>query len=445
MGYSGDGTIPAPDRYQAFATRCGHFVQASPGCGIWIIGNEMNMPDERPGSPGQENQITPQLYAECFRLCRDDIRSRPGHENDRVIVGAVAPWNDKTKYPNNEQGDWIRYFYDMLTLLNGQCDGITLHTYTHGAAPELIFSQQKMNPPFDKYHYNFYAYRDFMRVIPWTMRHLPVYITETDQIVAWENVNRGWVQNAYREIAGWNAVPGNQQIRCLVLYRWPNLPGDRWGIEGKGKVLDDWREAMKNEYVWHPNPTYRATFLDYRFPPVVSAGQRFHGAVRVRNDSSMTWHMAGDHPVRVGYHWFKDGKRVDMEDIRTPLPHDVDSGQEIELHQVIASAPKQNGKYTLRLDMVHELITWFQSKGSTPLQIELTVRGAQNPIRPSIQDVSKQMAIHRTKRYPSRALDQIRYLGYPPQCGTGSHWTGAFCHSPCPCVGIARHSLPFCH
>ena len=40
--YKPEGTIPAPDKYPDFARRVGHFVEASQGCHIWIIGNEMN-------------------------------------------------------------------------------------------------------------------------------------------------------------------------------------------------------------------------------------------------------------------------------------------------------------------------------------------------------------------------------------------------------------------
>ena len=90
-----------------------------------------------------------------------------------------------------------------------------------------------MNPPFQDRHYEFRAYQDFMHAIPADMRHLPVYITETDQDVSWLNQNIGWVQRAYGEIDYWNRQPGNQQIRSLVLYRWPKI--DRWYIEGKGR------------------------------------------------------------------------------------------------------------------------------------------------------------------------------------------------------------------
>ena len=101
------------------------------------------------------------------------------------------------------------------------------------------------------------------------MRHLPVYLTETDQDDGWRNENNGWVQRAYGEIDWWNKQPGNQVIRAVILYRWPNV--DKWGIEGKAGVIEDFKQAMAFKYNWEavlqakssdvtpvsPNPTNR--------------------------------------------------------------------------------------------------------------------------------------------------------------------------------------------
>lgn len=46
---------------------------------------------------------------------------------------AVERRNTHTTY-NDLSGDRIKYFQDILLLLGpSECDGITLHTYTHGA------------------------------------------------------------------------------------------------------------------------------------------------------------------------------------------------------------------------------------------------------------------------------------------------------------------------
>ncbi len=357
-GYYPEGSLPNSRDYAAFAQRCANFVANSPGCKIWIIGNEMNYAIERPqaatgaiaprsaaepavaaasptaqtaanaddlwsrivqtvrtllgvaappptetavqSAPAQsaaseiapplrqsppddpyfrglperfnaihksattestagsvpqaavvngQEVITPALYAQCYRLCRTAIHSVAGHEDDQVLIGALAPWNNQTVYAGNPTGDWVQYFADLLGLLGVDgCDGITLHTYTHGADPNLIPNEARMNPPFANRHFEFRAYQDFMAAIPVPMRTLPVYITETNQDVVWLDQNIAWVQRAYGEINWWNQQAGNQKIRALVLYRYP--PIDRWVIQGKGGVLEDFRMAMQNNYRW---------------------------------------------------------------------------------------------------------------------------------------------------------------------------------------------------
>jgi len=253
-GYGAAGTIPLTQHYDAFARRVRNFVERSPGCHVWIIGNEMNHGQERP-----EGQIiTPERYAACYEKCWTQIHSLSGREHDQVAVGAVAPWNNTTAYPGNESGDWVQCFKDIIRAIRDQgcpIDAITLHTYTHGHDPSLIFSERKLSPPFDNDHFEFRCYRDFMNAIPQDMRRLPVYITETDENEPWENINRGWVRNAYREINDWNADRDNQQIRALALYRWPRY--DKWYIDSKGGVHDDFRAAMNHEYVWHEAKPFR--------------------------------------------------------------------------------------------------------------------------------------------------------------------------------------------
>lgn len=297
-GYYPEGTIPSSSAYNNFALRCANFVANSRGCKIWIIGNEPNFAIERPvvfrglgiqatpqrllgadrdpfyhGAPGrfsalrgappgaagaaalglqalaQEEVITPTLYARCYRLCRDAIHNVPGHVDDLVLVAPVAPWNNQTVYAGNAGGDWVQYFRDILLQLGpAGCDGFTLHTYTHGVDPNLIENEDRMAAPYNNRRFHFRTYQDFMQAVPTNMRHLPAYITETDQDEPWQNANNGWVQRAYAEINRWNLQSGNQQIRALILYRWPDY--DRWGIVSKIGVHDDWRAALRNAYRW---------------------------------------------------------------------------------------------------------------------------------------------------------------------------------------------------
>jgi len=369
-GYGTAGTIPYSSQYDTFAQRCGHFVQASPGCRIWIIGNEMNLANERPGGPGGQ-VITPQLYATCFKKCRDEIRRRPGHVEDQVVLGAVGPWNTETRYSGNLRGDWVRYFSDILNLLGDEVDGITLHTYTHGQEPNLVFDDTTMNPPFGQYHWHFRAYRDFLAVIPAGLRNRPVYITETDQYGAWRNENTGWVRSAYKEVDDWNQDPAHQPIQALILFRWlignPDDPQQvGWAIEDKPGVQDDFRGAMDNEYrVVLPDvlPDYRAAWLEVNAPGRMEPGAVVRFGVTVRNDGRSLWVNTGSQAVRLGYRWISAGG-ISTEGPRTNLPRSVAAGETVTLPAVTVRAPVKPGYYRLELDLVAGASDWFAEHGS---------------------------------------------------------------------------------
>lgn len=370
-GYGTAGTIPHSSRYDDFARRCGNFVQASPGCHIWIIGNETNLANERPGGPGGQ-VITPQLYATCFSKCRAEIHRRPGHEQDQIVVAAVGPWNTQTKYTGNQRGDWVQYLADILDQLGGDVEGIALHTYTHGQEPHLVFENATMNAPFEDYHWHFRAYRDFMAAIPVGLRSRPVYITETDQYAAWQNANTGWVRNAYQEINDWNQDSDNQPIQALILFRWiignPNDPQQvGWAIENKPGVQDDFRDAMNNDYqvVLPPiQPHYRVAWLEVNAPGRMQRGAVVQFSITVRNAGQSTWANSGPREVRLGYHWI-DSEGNATEGQRTDLPRTVAPGETVTLPKVIVRAPFEPGHFTLELDFVEGESGWFGAQGSS--------------------------------------------------------------------------------
>lgn len=239
LNYShhGQGTIPLPHRYENFAQRCANFVSSSQGCKHWIIGNEPNWSIERPSG----SYISPQMYATAFNRCRAAIkRISPHHQ---VITGAVAPYNA-------ESGSWIDYYTSMLSAII-EADGIALHFYSRGTDPSAISSEARMEPPFHHYRNGFRAYRDFLEATPAKFKNLPVYATEANQMVPWENANSGWVRAAYDEIKTWNAS-GGQKIHCLTLYRWENY--DQFGIKGKQGVVDDFKDALRQGEPVQPPP-----------------------------------------------------------------------------------------------------------------------------------------------------------------------------------------------
>ncbi len=421
-------------------------------------------------SPGEV--ITPELYARCYRLCRDAIHRTAGHGDDLVLVGAVAPWNTQTIYPGNPNGDWCQYLHDVLGLLGvNNCDGFTLHAYTHGSEPALITSSLKLAPPFQNRHQHFRAYQDFMTAVPTDMRHLPVFLTEIGQAQPWDDGNNGWVQAAYAEIDAWNRQPGNQQIRGALLYRWPRL--DKWYIDGKQGVEEDFQAALHNDFRWRgaeppeeapppvvavaaepdtaaepaapapapapparsrrerrpaPERPYLVEWLDDKFPSRLLAGQSIVAQISVRNTGTISWPWGGGNPCRLGYRYYRNRRLLPMppqKDLRTDIPLDVAPGESVVIEARIA-LPDEPGNYTLELDLVHEGVTWFKDKGSPVLTRWLTVEtpapGSQDgdvvhlPVR-LFTDISGRLP-RSDAPYARRNLNQIRYIVISH---TGSH------------------------
>lgn len=234
LNYShhGEGTIPVPDRYDEFAIRCGNFVRASRGCNLWIVGNEPNISDERPDN----NPIKAEEYIRCYKQVRDAIKAVS--LDHRVMIAPVAPYNDETGWCV----DYWRRMLEELTRQGTETDGFPLHTYSRGPSVGSISSSEKMGGKYSSYYNGFRAYRDFLAAVPMQMAHLRAYITETDQLEPWADVNSGWVMEAYREIDSWNATPGTIKVDALCLYRWPNY--DRWGIMGKIGVIQDFQQTL---------------------------------------------------------------------------------------------------------------------------------------------------------------------------------------------------------
>jgi len=220
--YGGSGTIPTPGGHAAFAARCADHVRNTPGCHVWIIGNEMNNPREWPNqdetNPGNNagDAITPERYAECYNRVRAAIKAvDPAHQ---VLPGAIDPYNARA-------GSCLAWFERMLARLD-DVDGFALHAYTQGGSAALVSNLQTFgDDPLTWQYYHFRCYTTLLDVIPQRWRDRPVYLTETNPSPtasepAWSGGQNGWVQAAYAEVQRWNLQPHAQQIRALLLYRW---------------------------------------------------------------------------------------------------------------------------------------------------------------------------------------------------------------------------------
>ena len=237
-GYGEAGTIPAAEQWEAFAARVGRFVAASRGCHLWVIGNEFNHSQERPYGM----KIQPEDAAEVYAQCRYEIRQYAGHEDDVVMVGAVAPWNVET-------GDWLAYYERLLyycMALGGGVDALCWHAYTHGSDPSLVWSAETMDAPYEDRLFHLQQATQFFERTPAALQGLPIYITECNQGGEWEDANRGWIRLAYAAAMEWRAW--QMDVRCVAMYRWPQI--DQWSMVDKPGVLAGMEAALAEGYRW---------------------------------------------------------------------------------------------------------------------------------------------------------------------------------------------------
>lgn len=97
--------------------------------------------------------------------------------------------------------------------------------------------------------------------------------------------------------------------------------------------------------------------------------------VRLTNTGTATWPATGSTPMRLSYHWLRDGAVVVWDGLRGLLQADVAPGGSVTLALPVLP-PDQAGTYTLRLDLVHEGVAWLSGLGVPSTDIAASVRSA---------------------------------------------------------------------
>lgn len=131
-------------------------------------------------------------------------------------------------------------------------------------------------------------------------------------------------------------------------------------------------EPVREPLAWFGAPVSGASTIDVDVaPPSLAwslragttpsrgfAGATLQVPLRVRNEGTLTWSpSAGD---RLSYRWSAPGSAGASlpEGVRTPLPGEVEPGEEVEL-QATLELPKQPGRYTVRWQPVRDGVRWF--------------------------------------------------------------------------------------
>jgi SAM-dependent methyltransferase len=115
-----------------------------------------------------------------------------------------------------------------------------------------------------------------------------------------------------------------------------------------------------------------------KLPAILPAGASCAITAWVKNTSECAWLTRwmpdGRFSIQLGNHWLDaSGNMLQDNDGRTPLPHDLQPGQEAEMSLVIR-APAAAGAYILEVDMVQEGVAWFKSHGSATAVASLEIQ-----------------------------------------------------------------------
>jgi hypothetical protein len=127
---------------------------------------------------------------------------------------------------------------------------------------------------------------------------------------------------------------------------------------------------------------YAVTWVSHNVPATMKAGATADLVVRVRNDSAGLWKDpktanpstgAGRYAVRMSHRWRDaNDEPITKYDGRWELPRAVGPGEEADVKMAI-QAPAQPGEYRLQMDLVEELVAWFEPHGATPLIVPVRV------------------------------------------------------------------------
>jgi hypothetical protein len=120
-----------------------------------------------------------------------------------------------------------------------------------------------------------------------------------------------------------------------------------------------------------PDGGFKATVSVTNPPAKMQPGQQETLLVKIKNIGSVSWPAHGRvsdgyYQVNVGDRWLDSKDRAVEKHlyVRSGLPEDLKPGQEVEI-QLGITAPDAPGDYTLKIDLVQEMVAWFADKGSS--------------------------------------------------------------------------------
>lgn len=142
-----------------------------------------------------------------------------------------------------------------------------------------------------------------------------------------------------------------------------------------------------------PDGAFRVQWGSPDMPKTVTPGERVSVAVIVKNVGDALWpDRAMGHPsangwgaVRLSYRWWRAGDPPALvadyaAPDRTELPAPLGPGASTIL-TIAVTAPPDAGPYLLQLELVQEMVSWFEAKGAATLKVPVEVAPVSSAVR----------------------------------------------------------------
>lgn len=241
-GYGSVGTFPTPNQATYYVDAAIEYIMNSRGAYGFILGNEPNHENERPGGA----VLHPHYVAALFVKIHGSVKS--ANSKIQVMPPPIAPYHASPI-------DWLYYFrsmYEEIERLGSTPDGIPIHAYLRGKNPDDLRSTAKMASPLTGQHSSFRTYQDALKSLPSRSAQAPAFITEFNPLDGWEDRDAGIIVEGVRELKEWNADKSHTQVRSFIMYRWPKYDENaKWAIEGKNGVVQDFNNAVREAEYSH--------------------------------------------------------------------------------------------------------------------------------------------------------------------------------------------------
>ena len=135
--------------------------------------------------------------------------------------------------------------------------------------------------------------------------------------------------------------------------------------------------------VYDGSRPWHAKYLAHWAPRTVYPKTLYQIPIRIENAGTLPWRAGEGYSLST--RWYKNGKLFDDSAPRIPVAKDVLPGQSLTLSVGLVARNNfgedlEPGDYTLVFDMVQSQERWFSYAGDTPLQVPVTVIGAESGV-----------------------------------------------------------------